>query len=134
MLDGGAPQALGLPLLGVGSVALAASLFAGGRRAVRTRYRPDPWRLAESVVGLSGLAALAGMIVAARLPGGGLALDPPAYPLTWPTLPLRRGGRDPRRPAALGGRAPPAGLRRPAAPAPTGPVELVEPTPVEVAV
>ncbi len=88
MLDAGAPQALGLPLLGLGSVALAASLFTGGRRAVRTRYRPDPWRLAEWIVGLSGLVAVGGMIVAARLPDGSLALNPPAYPLAWPTLPL----------------------------------------------
>jgi hypothetical protein len=28
------------------------------------------------------------MIVAARLPDGPEALNPPAYPLTWPTLPL----------------------------------------------
>ncbi|MGZ4682135.1 MAG: energy-coupling factor transporter transmembrane protein EcfT, partial [Acidimicrobiales bacterium] len=88
VLDGGAPQALGLPLLGIGSAALAASLFSGGRRAVRTRYRPDPWRLAEWVVSMSGMVALAGMIVAAHLPGGDLALDPPAFPLAWPTLPL----------------------------------------------
>jgi energy-coupling factor transport system permease protein len=88
ILDGGAPQALGLPLLGVGSVALAASLFSGGRRAVRTRYRPDPWRIPEWIVGLSGLTALAALIVVARMPGGGQALDPPAYPLAWPTLPL----------------------------------------------
>ena len=88
VLDAGAPQALGLPLLGLGSVALAASLFTGGRRAVRTRYRPDPWRLAEWIVSLSGLVALGGMILAARLPDGSQALNPPAYPLVWPTLPL----------------------------------------------
>jgi len=88
VLDAGAPQGLGLPLLGMGSVALAASVFAGGRRAVRTRYRPDPWRLAEWVVSLSGLAALAGMIAAARTPGGGEALNPSFFPLVWPTLPL----------------------------------------------
>ena len=89
VLDAGAPQALGLPLLGVGSVALAASLFGGGRRAVRTRYRPDPWRIPEWIVGLSGLAALAG--TDRRGPharAAAQALDPPAYPLAWPTLPL----------------------------------------------
>ena len=88
VLDAGAPRALGLPLLGVGSVALAVGLFAGGRRAVRTRYRPDPWKLAEWVVSLSGLAALAGMAVAARLPGGEAALDSFTVPLVWPTLPV----------------------------------------------
>jgi len=88
VLDGAAPRALGLPLLGVGSVALAAGLFVGGRRAVRTRYRPDPWKLPEWVVGASGLAAVAGMVLAARLPGGEGALDSFTVPLVWPTLPL----------------------------------------------
>ena len=88
VLDAGAPRALGLPLLGAGSVVLAVGLFASGRRAVRTRYRPDPWKVAEWIVGLSGLAALVGMVVAARLPGGEAALDSFTIPLVWPTLPL----------------------------------------------
>jgi len=87
VLDAGAPRALGLPLLGAGSVALAVGLFASGRRAVRTRYRPDPWRLPEWVVGFSGLAALVGMVAAARLPGGEAALDSFTVPLVWPALP-----------------------------------------------
>jgi energy-coupling factor transport system permease protein len=86
--DAGVPGAFGLPLVGLGSVALAVSLFAGGRRAVRTRYRPDPWRIPEWVVGTSGLVALAGMVVAARLPGGSEALDPSTTPLRWPTVPI----------------------------------------------
>jgi energy-coupling factor transport system permease protein len=85
--DAGAPGAMGLPLVAVGASALAAALFAGGRRSVRTRYRPDPWRLPEWVVSASGLAALGGMVLAGRLPGGAAALDPPTTPLHWPGVP-----------------------------------------------
>jgi energy-coupling factor transport system permease protein len=87
VLDAGAPRALGLPLLGVGAFALSASLFVGGRQAVRTRYRPDRWRLQEWGVGASGLAALLALIIVARMPGGAEALEPSLYPLTWPVLP-----------------------------------------------
>jgi len=87
VLDAGAPSGLGLPVLGAGCVALAAGLFMGGTRAVRTRYRPDPWRGPEWLVSASGLAALAGTIVAARLVGGADALNPSLSPLGWPTLP-----------------------------------------------
>jgi energy-coupling factor transport system permease protein len=84
--DSGAPGALGLPLVAVGASVLAAALFAGGRRSTRTRYRPDPWRLPEWVVSASGLAALGGMVLAGRLPGGPAALDPATTPLHWPTV------------------------------------------------
>ena len=87
VLDAGAPAGLGLPVLGAGCVALATGLFMGGTRAVRTRYRPDPWRGPEWIVSGSGLAALAGTIVAARLVGGGEALNPAFSPLAWPALP-----------------------------------------------
>ncbi len=82
-----APGALGFPLLAVGAAVLALTLFAGGRRSPRTRYRPDPWRWPEWAVSASGLAALAGMVVAARLPGGAAALQPPTSPLGWPGVP-----------------------------------------------
>ncbi len=86
--DASAPGALGLPLVGVGSVILAVSLFAGGRRTVRTRYRPDPWRAPEWVVSASGLAAVAGMTVAARIAGGTAGLNPDTTPLRWPSIPV----------------------------------------------
>ena len=83
------PRPSACPLLGLGSVALAASLFAGGRRAVRTRYRPDPWRLPEWIVGALGPGrARRHDRSPPGCPTAPLALNPPAYPLTWPTLPL----------------------------------------------
>jgi energy-coupling factor transport system permease protein len=87
VLDAGAPSGLGFPLLGVGCVTLAAGLFVGGTRAARTRYRPDPWAIPEWIVSASGLVALVGTIVAARMFGGGEALNPSIYPLAWPALP-----------------------------------------------
>jgi energy-coupling factor transport system permease protein len=88
LADAGAPAALGFPVIGLGAVGLAVSLFATGRRSPRTRYRPDPWRAPEWLVSLAGLAALFGMMVTARLAGGGNALDPATSPLTWPLVPM----------------------------------------------
>ena len=87
VLDAGAPRALGLPLLGVGALAVSTSLFAGGRQAVRTRYRPDLWRAQEWIVAASGLVALVAFVAVARQPGGAAALDPPFSPLAWPAVP-----------------------------------------------
>jgi energy-coupling factor transport system permease protein len=85
MLGGGGPSALGLPVVGLGAVALSAGLAARGRRTPRTRYRPDPWGRPEWVVLASGLAALAGVVVTARTDPGALTM--PLYPLAWPALP-----------------------------------------------
>ncbi|XCM83970.1 CbiQ family ECF transporter T component [Kitasatospora sp. HUAS MG31] len=73
-------------LLPAGAAALGGGLALGGRRTVRTRYRPDPWASAEWLTAGSGLAA--GLLVvwfAARHPG---ALDPSLVPLAAPALPL----------------------------------------------
>lgn len=46
----------------VGGLAFATLGFlSAGQRVQRTRYRPDPWRLEETAVVLSGVAAAAGM-------------------------------------------------------------------------
>ena len=47
LLDAGSPPALGLPLLLLGVVLAAGGLVVGGRRATRSRYRPDPWSAPE---------------------------------------------------------------------------------------
>ena len=81
-----APALLGLPMLIVGVAAAAAGTILAGRDSVRTRYRPDPWRSPEWLVGGAG-AAVALLLSAAAwtgLPG----LDPSVSPPAWPSLPL----------------------------------------------
>lgn len=76
----------GLPVLLTGLALAVAGLWMGGRRAARTRYRPDRWGVRAWLVSASGAAVAALMIVAAgALPE---ALTPPAVPLRSPTLPL----------------------------------------------
>ncbi|WP_406140283.1 energy-coupling factor transporter transmembrane component T [Streptomyces sp. NBC_01089] len=76
----------GLPVLGVGLLAALAGLRLGGRRSVRTRYRPDVWGPRAWLVAGSGVAVAALMIWA----GGRdtAALHPGVVPLVAPVLPL----------------------------------------------
>ncbi|WTK13963.1 energy-coupling factor transporter transmembrane protein EcfT [Streptomyces sp. NBC_01525] len=77
---------LGLPLLIAGLAAALAGLWLGGRRSVRTRYRPERWGVRAWLVAGSGVAVAALLIAA-----GGYApeaLHPSAVPLTAPRLPL----------------------------------------------
>ncbi len=83
--DVGAPGALGLPVLAVGSALLALGMVVSGRRVERSRYRPDPWRGAEwAVVALGALAAVAAVFVSVTDPS---ALTMPLDPLGWPAAP-----------------------------------------------
>ncbi|TQL22761.1 energy-coupling factor transport system permease protein [Streptomyces sp. SLBN-134] len=81
--DGGA---YGLPVLLVGVAAALAGLWLGGRRTLRTRYRPDRWDVRAWLVTASGAAVAAALTLAAtRDPA---ALHPGVVPLVAPTLPL----------------------------------------------
>ncbi|KAB7849211.1 energy-coupling factor transporter transmembrane component T family protein [Streptomyces mobaraensis] len=113
----------GMPLLLAGVAAALAGLRLGGRRSVRTRYRPDRWDAAAWLVAGSGAAVTALMVWAGTTTPE--SLHPPAFPLTSPTLPLwpaasilvgllpalplpgRRGGRSPGRGASGRGRPTP---------------------------
>ncbi|KOX32456.1 MULTISPECIES: energy-coupling factor transporter transmembrane component T [unclassified Streptomyces] len=76
----------GLPLLGAGLLAAVAGLRLGGRRTVRTRYRPDRWGARSWLVAGSGVAVAVLMIRAnAYAPE---ALHPGVVPLKAPELPL----------------------------------------------
>ncbi|WP_138959474.1 energy-coupling factor transporter transmembrane component T [Streptomyces sp. YIM 121038] len=81
--DGGT---YGLPVLGAGLGAALGGLWLGGRRAVRTRYRPDVWGVRAWLVAGSG-AAVAGLMIAASS-SGAAALHPGVVPLVAPELPL----------------------------------------------
>ncbi|MFF3915702.1 CbiQ family ECF transporter T component [Streptomyces sp. NPDC001852] len=76
----------GIPLLLAGVVAAVAGLRLGGRRSLRTRYRPDRWDVRAWLVTGSGaaVAALLGL-ASAHDPDG---LHPGVVPLVAPTLPL----------------------------------------------
>ncbi|MEU9644089.1 energy-coupling factor transporter transmembrane component T [Streptomyces sp. NPDC048188] len=76
----------GIPVLVAGGAAAVAGLWLGGRRTVRTRYRPDHWDARAWLVTASGAAVAALLfLAAARDPA---ALHPGVVPLTAPTLPL----------------------------------------------
>lgn len=76
----------GLPLLLAGLAAAMAGLRLGGRRSVRTRYRPDRWGVRAWLVAGSGVVVAAAMIWAASADPA--ALRPGVVPLTAPVLPL----------------------------------------------
>ncbi|MGW8889029.1 energy-coupling factor transporter transmembrane component T [Streptomyces sp. NPDC055749] len=76
----------GLPLLLIGLVAAMTGLRLGGRRSVRTRYRPDLWGARAWLVAASGAVVAAAMIWAGA--ADPQALHPGVVPLTAPVLPL----------------------------------------------
>ncbi|MFR9727167.1 CbiQ family ECF transporter T component [Streptomyces sp. MS19] len=79
----------GLPLLLAGVAAALGGLVLGGRRTVRTRYRPDRWGVRAWLVAGSGAVVAAVMAYAAGAAGAdAAALNPPAVPLTAPRLPV----------------------------------------------
>ncbi|MCA1710485.1 MAG: energy-coupling factor transporter transmembrane protein EcfT [Actinobacteria bacterium] len=86
LLDATAPRTLGYGALALGLALSAAGLVLGGRRIVRSTYRPDPWRAPEWLVAGSGAACALLMVgVGSYDP---LLLHPSLYPLRWPELPL----------------------------------------------
>lgn len=79
----------GLPaviVLAVGVVAAGGGMALGGRRAVRTRYRPDRWELPELVTAASGVVVAASAILAGTLEPA--AMSPGTNPLVAPSIPL----------------------------------------------
>ena len=86
LVSAGSPAALGIPMLVLGVGAAVGAMALSGRRAVRTRYRPDPWAGPEWLVAGAGVAAAA--LLAGAGWAGGAGLDAPIDPPGWPQLPL----------------------------------------------
>lgn len=87
LLQGAAPGLAGVPTLGwpmllVGVVLAVVGGTLSGKRVRRTRYRPDPWGLPETIVALCGLAPAAAYVWL----GQSTALLGGASPPTWPTV------------------------------------------------
>ncbi|MEU9188125.1 energy-coupling factor transporter transmembrane component T [Streptomyces sp. NPDC048484] len=79
----------GLPVLLAGLGAALGGLWLGGRRSLRTRYRPDTWGVRAWLVAVSGAGVAALLILYASYDAYGYAaLHPGVVPLTAPTLPL----------------------------------------------
>ncbi|MFE7032684.1 energy-coupling factor transporter transmembrane component T [Streptomyces sp. NPDC057621] len=79
----------GLPVLLAGLAAALGGLWLGGRRSLRTRYRPDTWGVRAWLVAASGAAVAALLVLYASTgPYAYAALRPGVVPLTAPTLPL----------------------------------------------
>lgn len=112
VLDARSPWFLSWPALVVGVASGLAGLVLGGRQVVRSRYRPDPWRVEEWLVAACGLGVGVLFSVLARDPAAGLGVPSPI--VSWPTLPLVgvAGAAVALLPAVI---APPVRLPRPAA-------------------
>ncbi|MDJ0462883.1 CbiQ family ECF transporter T component [Streptomyces sp. H27-C3] len=76
----------GLPVLAVGLLAAMAGLRLGGRRSIRTRYRPDLWGTRAWLVAGSG-AAVGGLMIWAGSYDP-VVLHPGVVPLVAPEFPL----------------------------------------------
>ncbi len=55
LLDGTAPRWLAIPLFAMGGAAAVIGALLASRRVATTRYRPDAWRLRESLIAACGL-------------------------------------------------------------------------------
>lgn len=76
----------GVPILLAGVVLSVVGMAYGGRELRVTRYRSDPWRSAETITVLSGLAAAAGTAISRNLDPDLLMM--PLQPIAAPGLPV----------------------------------------------
>lgn len=74
-----------VPVLVLGVLLAMAGMALGGREVRVTTYRPDPWRAAETVTVLSGVAAAVGMVLSREATP--LLLAMPLQPIAAPSLP-----------------------------------------------
>jgi energy-coupling factor transport system permease protein len=86
LLDTSAPRFLAFPAILAGSLLCCGGLALGGRRVMRTHYRPDPWLRAEWLV--AGCGVVTAALLCLRPAATPAQLDPLFYPLHLPPLPL----------------------------------------------
>jgi energy-coupling factor transport system permease protein len=86
VLGGGTSLPFALAALGFGVATSVAGLVLAGRRTVRSRYRPDPWRAPERLTTAIGAIAAVAAVVGAAVDPAGMA--PSTHPLVVPSLPL----------------------------------------------
>ena len=86
LLDASTPPLVATAVLAFGIAMSLTGLHRANRRAVRTVYRPDPWRWPESATVAAGLVATAAYTATAVLTPASML--PVTNPLTWPALPL----------------------------------------------
>jgi energy-coupling factor transport system permease protein len=86
LLDASTAPLAAVALLTTGAALALIGLHRANRRAVRSVYRPDPWRWPETITVASGVVAAAVYTAAAvAMPAEML---PVTNPLAWPALPL----------------------------------------------
>ena len=86
LLDASTPASIAALLLAIGVALTVAGLHRANRRAVRTVYRPDPWRWPETMTVAAGFTAAA--VYTAVAVAAPAVMVPSTNPLIWPTLPL----------------------------------------------
>jgi energy-coupling factor transport system permease protein len=86
LLDPTADSRLGLPVLAAGTALAVGGLALGGRRTLRSRYRPDPWALPEWLTAAAGVLTGSTFVLAGELYPA--ALVPSTAPLLIPAVPM----------------------------------------------
>lgn len=85
LLDSTSPGWMGVPLLLVGALLGAFGLASGSTAISRTTYRPSPWRVAETLTAVCGVAAAAAAFASAHWEPSTLTM--PLSPISPPPLP-----------------------------------------------
>ncbi len=86
LLDAGTSPIVSTAMLFTGLALLGTGMRRANRRAVRTVYRPDPWRWPETWTVAAGVVALVAFTAQAWLDA--TSMLPATAPLVWPSLPL----------------------------------------------
>lgn len=73
LMDGTTPRWLSIPLLAGGSIAAVLGSMIASRRVHATRYRPDPWGMRATMIGMSGLVVAALAVVGSSVGSTGVA-------------------------------------------------------------